>query len=342
MSARAFAVATRCGDLDIAALVRGGRLSDLRLDDAASRDPRPGEIWAASVERLAPRQGAAFLSLGDAPAFLPNAEGLSPGDRVLVEIQRPAEGGKAAAANRKLTWRGRLMAHTPSAPGVNVSRRIDDPAEQQRLRGVLAPVAETGGFVLRTAAAGADPDALLGEARALAEAARSVLGDASPPPRRLRPAPAPLDQIRWDWSDAEPRDDDALFETLDLFAQIDALLASDVALDHGWMRLDRTEALVAIDVNTGVGGGALSINLAAADEIPRQLRLRGWGGMILMDFAGRAESDRPRIESRLRAAADGAFKPAGWGPLGLLEARRRRDRAAIETLWPPSRETEAR
>ena len=340
------AAAARIGRLQVAAVLEGTRLLDLRLDDPALAGPRPGEIWAARVDRLAPGQGAAFLSLGEAAAYLPDAAGLAPGERILVEIQRWPERIKAAQANRKLTFRGRLMAHTPSAPGMNLSRRIADAAERERLAAALAPFATAGGYVLRTAAAGAEPEDLAAEAERLAGEAAALASLPLDPPRRLRPAADPLAQIAWEWTPErriggfdDPAEGAALFDSLGLFETIDALCEPRVGLGSaGWMALERTEALIAVDVNSG-GGEPMRANLAAAAEIPRQLRLRGWGGMALIDFAPASEPDRRRIEQALRRAADAALKPAGWGPLGLLEATRRRDRLPLEALWR-SRESE--
>lgn len=350
MAAERLAAAARIGRFNVAALLQGGRLEDLRLDDPESAAPRPGEVWAARVDRLAPSQGAAFLDLGAEPAYLPDAAGLSPGDRVLVEIQRWPEARKAAQASRKLTIRGELMAHTPTAPGVNLSRRIVDQTLRARLSEAMAGFAEAGGFVLRTAAATAAEAAVRDEAGALAAEAARLAAEPLDPPRRLRAAPDPLAQLVWDWKPTRRmggfdslEDGAGLFDSLGLFEAMEALCAPRVELAEGWMSFDRTEALVAIDVNTGApsAASALRVNLAAAAEIPRQLRLRGWGGMVLVDFAPASAADRGKIEQALRRAGDSELKLAGWGPLGLMEARRRRDRPPLETLWP-RRESESR
>jgi Rne/Rng family ribonuclease len=104
------------------------------------------------------------------------------------------------------------------------------------------------------------------------------------------------------------------------------------------MAIEPTRALVAVDVNTGGDfspAATLKANLAAARDLPRQLRLRGLGGQITVDFAPLAHRDRPRIEAALRAALaeDGIETTlSGWTPLGHLELQRKRTRRPIATL----------
>lgn len=322
--------------LSLALRFSGARLEDLliELPDQPGQPPRPGEIHAARVDRIIDGRGggrrAAFLRAAeDAALFLPDAEEVSPGQRLLVEITRGPEGRKAARASRRLTFAGRLLAHTPGAPGVNVSRKISDPDLRAALVSVVTPFAARGGFVIRTRVAEAAPEVLAQEAERLAAEAGRLLDEPLDPPRRLRPAPGLEARIAADWG-LEPVD---LAEEPALArAALDALAtlqSSRVALDGApgaWMALERLEALVAIDINTGEGGADLAVNLAAMREIPRQLRLRGWGGMVVIDLAPLRRNDRDRISEALRSAADPALDVAGFGPLGLLEAVRQRDR----------------
>ena len=100
----------------------------------------------------------------------------------------------------------------------------------------------------------------------------------------------------------------------------------------GFAVIESTRALIAVDVNTGrdtTPAAALKVNIALARELPRQLRLRGLGGQIVIDFAPSAKRDRGTIEQVLRAAedlgfhADTAAHQEAQGVTG--ERRRRRD-----------------
>ncbi len=106
------------------------------------------------------------------------------------------------------------------------------------------------------------------------------------------------------------------------------------------MAVEATRAMVTVDVNTAgeFGGGAsLTANLEAARDLPRQLRLRGLGGQIIVDFAPLRKTDRKRIEEALKAA----FRRdpvetslAGWTPLGNFELQRKRERRPLSELLP--------
>ena len=129
------------------------------------------------------------------------------------------------------------------------------------------------------------------------------------------------------------------FEEHGVLEAIDAVLTPRVALPGGGhLMIEPTRALVAVDVNTGADtspAAALKANIAAARDLPRQLRLRGLGGQVVVDFAPMPKKDRLVLEQQLRAA----FKTeaaetslAGWTPLGLYELVRKRDRVALTAL----------
>ena len=106
----------------------------------------------------------------------------------------------------------------------------------------------------------------------------------------------------------------------------------------GWMAVEATRAMVTVDVNTAgefSPGAAVTANVEAARELPRQLRLRGLGGQIAIDFAPLKKTDRRRIEDALKSA----FRRdpvettlAGWTPLGNFELQRKRERQPFPEL----------
>ena len=101
------------------------------------------------------------------------------------------------------------------------------------------------------------------------------------------------------------------------------------------MFIEATRALVAVDVNTGGDfsfAAGLKANLAAARDLPRQLRLRGLGGQVVIDFAPVGKKDRLSIEQVLtRALRADAIDTniVGWTPLGHLELQRKRERLPL-------------
>jgi Rne/Rng family ribonuclease len=106
------------------------------------------------------------------------------------------------------------------------------------------------------------------------------------------------------------------------------------------MMIEPTSAFAAVDVNTAGDfstAAGLKANLAAMEDLPRQLRLRGLGGQIVVDLAPLAKRDRRQVESALKAAlkADPVdTQVLGWTALGHLELTRRRERRPLAELLP--------
>ena len=326
-----------------AALLRGGVLDGIEVDRVGDTTPLPGAVYRCRITGLLSGIGAATADLGGGEkGFFPDAAGLIPGQSLLAEVRRAPEGDKAARLSPALQLHGEHMVFTPARPGINLSRRIADEAERARLRAAIAPLAPRGGFVIRTAARGMAEQVLHDEATALVARYDRLAADDAPGLRA--PAPDAVSRLLGDAAlpgsvmadeaslDALPRlhgarRDPAPFEALDIDPMIDALLDPRHDLGEGWLSIDPTPALVAIDVNTSnaaSGNTRLRVNLDAARSIPRLLSLKKLGGLVLVDFAGAPRGDdRTRIaEAFDRAAArylTGA-KVFGWGPAGLLEA----------------------
>ena len=117
--------------------------------------------------------------------------------------------------------------------------------------------------------------------------------------------------------------------------EIALLLSARVTLEGGaHLQIEPTRALVAVDVNTGPDtspAASLKANISAARELPRQLRLRGLGGQVVIDFAPMPKRDRSILDQVLKAAfkSDGELKLAGGTTLGGYVLTRKRDRLAL-------------
>lgn len=328
-----------------AALLVDGRLEDL-LIDPEGESPRPGAIYRAAVDRPVKGQGGVFIRLPEGTGFLRQASGLAPGQPVLVQISGTSEPGKAVPVTTRLLFKGRYAILTPGAPGLNLSRRI----RAEDTRAALEALAADGmrgaaadlGLILRSACDGGDPDAIADDIRAMRDLAEAVLGDLAGRPELLVDGPG-AHEVAWrDWADPPP---DEVAEGAGSFAafgvpdRIEALLSARVPLPGGGhMTVEPTRALIAVDVNTGADtspAASLKANLAAARDLPRQLRLRGLGGQVVIDFAPMPKKDRAALEQSLRSAFKGEAAEtslAGWTPLGLYELVRKRDRFPLTEL----------
>ncbi len=129
------------------------------------------------------------------------------------------------------------------------------------------------------------------------------------------------------------------FDHFGVWDEIERLKSPRVELPSGgWMAVEATRAMVTVDVNTGDqfgGGAAMTANIETARELPRQLRLRGLGGQIVIDFAPLKKAHRKKIEETLKAAFRHdtvATTLAGWTPLGNFELQRKRERRPLSEV----------
>lgn len=333
------------GDRPVAARLVDGLLQDLLIDPPADAPPVPGAIYRGKVGRAMKGQGGVFVELGEgARGFLRDWKGLNPGDTVLVQITSHAERGKATPVARRLLFKSKWAIATPGAPGVNISRQIRDEEVRVALKSALdeLDLPEGTGLILRSAAAEADPQEVAEDAAEMLALSSALLEDVTGAPELLLDGPD-AHHLAWrEWG--TPSDLDTAPGCLaarGVLEQIEALRSPHVPLSGGAsMVVEPTTALVAVDVNTGGDTSpatGLKANIAALRDLPRQLRLRGLGGQIVVDPAPTPKKDRKQIEQVLRAALktcsiETSF--VGWTPLGHLELQRKRERLAMRDLLP--------
>ncbi|PIE07697.1 MAG: ribonuclease G [Rhodobacterales bacterium] len=323
-----------------AARLVDGRLDDLLIDPEGDV-PRPGAICRAICDRPVKGQGGMFVRLPWGAGFLRGARGLKPGQALLVQITGWAEDGKAVPVTERVLFKSRYAIVTPGAPGVNLSRRIRDEETRVRLREIARDVlgADPPGLILRSEAAAADAEAVADDIAAMRDLAAAVLGDAEGKTPELLVDGPDAHELAWrDWPAP-----DLLAEAPGSFADhgIDGMIAAlrqaRLPLPGGASAfIEPTRALVAVDVNTGpdtTPAAGLKANLALARDLARQLRCRGLGGQVVVDFAPMPKKDRRALEQALRAAfrADPVETAlVGWTGLGLFELQRKRERRPLE------------
>lgn len=319
------------------ALVSDGRLRELVIE-APEAVSVVGALYWGRVKKVVPGIGAAFVDCGLArDAFLAARDAGAPddpapierrvheGEALVVQVVKDPVDEKGARVTALPAFAGRYLVYTPRGEGLSVSRRIEDTGERDRLIGLVEQIGPPSGrLILRTAAAGADREALADDLARLVdrwaeiEAARQAMDE--PPARLDRPLdpvsrylertreppdrvviddPALLAEARRARADTAPDmrleshgGPEPLFARHDLEAQIAAALEPTVDLPSGArLAIEQTQALCAIDVDTGRFTGpsgrddtVLRTNLEAAREIAWQLRLRDIGGVVVVDF----------------------------------------------------------
>ncbi len=295
---------------------------------------------------------------------------------ILVQVAKAPIGTKGARLTTHITLPGRLLVFLPTVDHIGVSRRIENDSERRRLRELVEGLRPAdSGFIIRTAAEGAGDEVLKADMDFLTRLwadVRSHSEQAGAPDQIYRD----LDLIRRATRDLFTAEVDAvliddpdehakllefvrtfmpalasrvqlyqgaepLFDALGLEVEIGRALERKVWLKSGGsIVIDQTEALTAIDVNTGryVGKHNLEdtitkINLEAVKEIVYQLRLRDLGGIIIIDFIDmERQANRDKVYNALQEtlAADRArTNILKISELGLVEMTRKRVRESL-------------
>lgn len=299
------------------------------------------------------------------------------GSEIVVQVTKDAIGTKGPRVTANLSIPGRYLVLMPNSRLKGVSRKIEDVKERLRLKKVLVrlPLPPDVGLIVRTAGAGARKTSFVRDVRALLEAWKEIERciKEMPAPCRVYQEPdvvervvrdsltEDVDRIVIDSREVYEKlknmvarisrrarnrlklyDGEApIFEHFDVEKQLDSAFSRKVWLKSGgYLVIDETEALVAIDVNTGRHKGAASqedvifeVNSEAAEEVARQLRLRNIGGLVVIDFIDmrqrRHQNTIYRIlkEAVKRDRARTNVYPLS--PLGLIEMTRQRAEESI-------------
>ncbi len=299
------------------------------------------------------------------------------GSEIIVQVTKGPIGTKGPRVTTNLSLPGRYLVLLPNSDQSGVSRKIEDTEERQRLKKIVRELTlpEGMGVIVRTAGEGKlkryfirDVAMLLEEWKQIQERIKTqplatcVFQEPDLIERTVRDFltedvtrivvddPKKFEAIRDSiakisarsskkvhfYNEAQP-----LFDRYNVSKQLEAAFGRQVTLKSGgYLIIDETEALVAIDVNTGKHKGTkdhdlnlLKVNLEAADEIARQLRLRNMGGIIVLDFIDmKSRKDQQNLYQRMkenlkRDKAKTHVLPLSQ--LGLMEMTRQRHTESI-------------
>ena len=332
------------GNRRAAALVVDGKLEDFLIDTVPGAAPAPGTVFHAICDRPLKGRGGMMLRLPGGSGFLRQGRRLRPGQSLLVQVTGYAEAGKAVPVTDRLLFKSRYVIVTPGAPGLNVSRAIRDENARVRLLEIAADSAgddPTVGLIIRSAAQYGEDEDVAADILSMLELSTSVLGKPEPPPALLLAGPD-AHALAWrEWGAPDVlADGSGAFSDHGVHEMVAALASPRIALPNGaFAFVEPTRALVAVDVNTGADSSpaaALKANIALARDLPRQLRCRGLGGQITIDFAPLAKKDRRQVEQVLKSAfARDPIETAlpGWTPLGHFELQRKHERLPLLVDW---------
>lgn len=357
---------------------RGGRDRNGDRDRSADRarisGDRSGE--RSSGSRPGRRDGRHSAQTTNLPAI---SDLLKPGQEVLVQIAKEPIAKKGARITSHIALPGRFLVFMPTVNHTGVSRKIESDGERRRLKEILLSEKgeASGGFIVRTAAAGASEEELRSDLRFLlnlwadikqrSESSKSpalIYHDLNLVERILRDQVT--DNFSAIWVDTETEYERVLrflqrfqpslirrvklytketpmYEQFGITEEINKALRSKVWLKSGGsIVINQTEALVAIDINTGkyVGKTArledtiVKTNLDAIPEIVRQIRLRDLGGIIIIDFIDMDErKNRHKVMAVLEEELKKDRAPSKvlqFNDFGLVAITRKRVKQSLE------------
>ena len=303
-----------------------------------------------------------------------------PGSEIIVQVTKDAIGTKGPRVTANLSIPGRYLVLLPGSGLTGVSRKIGDSSERGRLKKVLdrLPVPEDTGVIIRTNAEGASKRAFVRDLRGLLEIWKQVKDGAAnaKAPACIYREPDLAERVVRDWltedidriiMDSKTHYDHIrevasrisrsarsrvqmyegaipILEHFKIEKQIEEATSRKVNLKSGgYIIFDETEALIAVDVNTGrhKGKGSqeeaiLEVNTEAVEEVARQLRLRNIGGIVVVDLIDmKSRKHQQSVYRAMKAALRRDKARTNVLPisdLGLLEMTRQRFEESISTI----------
>ena len=377
------------------AVVEQGLLQEVFIERFHTRGT-VGNIYKAKVVRILPGMQSAFVEIGQArtafmhitdlvdshelvmrergeePNHPPITDILHDGQELLVQVTKEPISTKGARVSASISLASRFLVYMPATSHIGISQRIEDEAERDRLKELLAHIHDAGqrdGFIVRTASERTEGAEILRDAELLRSRWAAIQADAKAKAPALIYEDLPLhlrvmrDIINKDTTrilvdnqdiyqilekflnDFIPDKRDCLekasstvplFDAHNLEDQIESALKQKVPLKSGgYLIIDQTEAMTTVDVNTGAYVGRRDLedtiyrtNLESAAAIPRQLKLRNIGGIVIIDFIDMINEEHKR--QVLRTLEKGQqtdrvkWNIAEISELGLVEMTRKR------------------
>ena len=311
------------------------------------------------------------------PGQPPIQDLLKEGQQIVVQVAKDPIGTKGARVTTQIALPGRFMVFMPTVEHVGISRRIDKDKERRRLREFVEKHRQKGaGFIVRTVCANQPTEVLEADMEYLQTTWKRIEDQAGKKKapfglhtdhglviravrdlydeqidRMVVDSKKIFDDVRAFMGDFMPhlkervhlyKGKEPVFDTYGVEMEISRSLGRKVGLKSGgYLVIDQTEALMAIDVNSGKFVGTFSLeettlmtNIEAAEEVVHQLRLRNMGGIIIIDFIDMdAESNREKVWRKLDDALrkDRArTNVMKISDLGLVEMTRKRTQEGLD------------
>jgi ribonuclease G len=325
------------------------------------------------VERENKRRDRPRITQKDIPRLYP------PGSEIIVQVTKGPIGTKGPRVTTNIVLPGRYLVLLPNSDQSGVSRKIENQEERQRLKNILRDmnIPDGMGVIMRTAGEGQQKRYFISDLALLLEQWKEIQDKikTQPPASCVFQEPdliertvrdfltEDVDRVVVDNAQAADRmramitrifppaakkiilytEHQPVFDRLNITRQLENAFSRQVHLKSGgYIVIDETEALVAIDVNTGRHKSSrdqestiLRVNTEAAEEICRQLRLRNMGGLIVLDFIDmKSRRDQQQVYQRIKEGLKRDKAKTHVLPisqLGLMEMTRQRHSESVRS-----------
>ncbi len=324
-------------------------LTDLFADPLEEQDtnntPKYHSIFFARLDRELKGANGFILELGqNFKGFIKKTKNLKIGDQLCVQCVNTPDKGKLALFSTDILLKDKYFIFKVNDSKISLSKSISTNQRILSLKeNVIEKIIAEGlmGVILRGSLKNLTDAEIVEELNLSLAKYKGLMKHSNSRPNMIFEGNNAKDRAIAEWSfvtDDNIINTKGCFESYGLWEHIFKLTEEVVQLSGGGnMIIEQTTTLVSIDINTASNtdkNAAIEANRQAMIELPRQLRMRGLGGLIYIDFAPLAKLDRQQIVSVLiRHLLDDPVKTqiVGWTPAGNLELNRKKERIRVES-----------
>lgn len=322
-----------------------------------------GNIYLGKVQNILPKLDGAFINIGEeknslihSKDILEKGKKLQPGQPLLVQIKKEGIGTKGARATTDISLVGKYIILLPMQTEITISNKITDIEERKRLKRIVKTYTNMGG-IIRTTAEKENEDKFQKEIQELQEKWNYIQKKQQEKvfPQKIYESPNQWKQIlktlTGQISELITDDNNVYKEAKELSEQITVVkkenpISYDIQKQieksnnrkiwlkcGGFITIDKTEALIAIDINSGKYTGKkadnqfiMTVNKEATIEIAKQIRLKNLRGIIVIDYINMKDEQKDEIQNLLeqKLKEDRAKTQVyGFSKLNLLELTRK-------------------
>ena len=327
-------------------LIKNGNIQDFFFDFNSSKNYLTGGTFVGEVDRVSRELNSCFIKLPyEKSGFLRGNHKLKAGDKILLQSRYYTPLDKSIVVTQNLSFKGRFIIITSKNKKISFSKNITDKTRRFELIKLLEKFDNFKkndiGIIFRSICEKSSIELIADDLNDQLFNYGDVFDHKINSICQLVSAPKALQKAYVEWNEFDDQNiikDKGCFDNFSIWEQVLELRNKIVHLPSGGnIIIEKTQAFVAIDINTSKNNSlssAFQVNLEAIKEIPRQLRLRGLGGKIIIEMGPLSKKYRKKIEEILIAnsLSSDKLRVAGWTNLGNLELEKPRDRFPLSNV----------